>query len=57
MRGFRNVRIEPGLLLAIVGGNDPGKVGWPESMKAAVRAVGFELDADGNFHEIAAAGA
>jgi mannose-6-phosphate isomerase-like protein (cupin superfamily) len=55
MRGFRNAGDENALLLAIVGGHDPGKVGWPESMKAMARAAGLELTEDGNFKETATA--
>ena len=55
MRGFRNVGDRTALLLAIVGGNDPGKVGWPEEMKAMARATGFELTEEGTFREIAPA--
>jgi mannose-6-phosphate isomerase-like protein (cupin superfamily) len=55
MRGFRNAGSETGLLLALVGGHDPGKVGWPESMKAMARAAGLELTEDGNFRELAPA--
>jgi mannose-6-phosphate isomerase-like protein (cupin superfamily) len=54
MRGFRNVGNETGLLLALVGGNDPGRVGWPEEMKRMARAAGVELTDDGNFRELAA---
>lgn len=55
MRGFQNAGDEPALLLAVVGGKDPGKVGWPESMKAMARAAGLELTEDGTFREIAKA--
>jgi mannose-6-phosphate isomerase-like protein (cupin superfamily) len=55
MRGFRNAGDGPGLLLAMVGGNDPGKVGWPDKMKELARNAGFELMPDGNFREIAPA--
>jgi mannose-6-phosphate isomerase-like protein (cupin superfamily) len=55
MRGFRNAGTESALLLALVGGNDPGKVGWPEQMKAMARAAGLELAEDGNFREVAVA--
>lgn len=54
MRGFRNAGTETALLLAVVGGSDPGKVGWPEQMKQMARAAGLELMPDGNFREIAA---
>lgn len=52
MRGFRNAGTETGLLLAVVGGHDPGRVGWPESMKDAVRKIGYELTSDGNFRKV-----
>lgn len=52
MRGFRNVGERTGLLLAIVGEHDPGKVGWPETMKQMARSAGFELTEDGTFREI-----
>jgi mannose-6-phosphate isomerase-like protein (cupin superfamily) len=52
MRGFRNVSGEPAMMLAVVGGNDPGRVGWPESMKEMAAAAGLALDADGNLLEV-----
>lgn len=52
MRGFRNVGDSTALLLAIVGGHDPGKVGWPEAMKEMARLAGFELTDDGTFREV-----
>jgi mannose-6-phosphate isomerase-like protein (cupin superfamily) len=52
MRGFRNAGTETGLLLALVGGHDPGKVGWPESMKQMARAAGLELTEDGTLREV-----
>lgn len=55
MRGFRNVGDSSALLLAIVGGHDPGKVGWPDAMKDQVRALGFELADDGTLRQIAGA--
>ena len=55
MRGFRNAGEQTALLLAVVGGHDPGKVGWPEEMKEKARATGFELTEDGTFREIAPA--
>jgi mannose-6-phosphate isomerase-like protein (cupin superfamily) len=54
MRGFRNAGSETGFLLALVGGHDPGKVGWPEEMKRRVREIGYELAEDGNFRALAA---
>ena len=32
MRGFRNAGTETALMLAVVGGKDPGRVGWPDSL-------------------------
>jgi mannose-6-phosphate isomerase-like protein (cupin superfamily) len=55
MRGFRNCGNETGLLLAVVGGNDPGKVGWPESMKEMARKAGLVLTEDGTLREVAVA--
>ena len=48
MRGFRNVGTQTAMMLAVVGGHDPGRVGWPASMQAAARAAGLVLDNDGN---------
>ncbi len=53
MRGFRNVGDSSALLLAIVGGHDPGRVGWPDAMKEQVRALGFELTDEGTLRQIA----
>jgi len=39
------------MMLAVVGGNDPGRVGWPASMKAMAEAAGLTLDAEGNLIE------
>jgi mannose-6-phosphate isomerase-like protein (cupin superfamily) len=55
MRGFRNAGKETALLLAVVGGHDPGKVGWPEATKQKARSAGFELTDEGTFREIAPA--
>ncbi len=52
MRGFRNAGSETALLLAVVGGNDPGRVGWPEAMKEQVRRIGYQLTADGSFQKL-----
>jgi mannose-6-phosphate isomerase-like protein (cupin superfamily) len=51
MRGFRNTGDTTGLMLAVVGGRDPGNVGWPDSMKQMARAAGLELTDDGTFRE------
>jgi mannose-6-phosphate isomerase-like protein (cupin superfamily) len=42
-RGFRNVGTQDAWLLGIAGGADPGMINWPESVRAAARAVGVEL--------------
>ena len=47
MRGFRNVGEDNAMMLAVVGGNDPGRVGWPESMKGMAAAAGLSLDGQG----------
>ena len=48
MRGFRNVSDHSAMMLAVVGGHDPGRVGWPASMKDAARDAGLILDDEGN---------
>ena len=48
MRGFRNVGTDTAMMLAVVGGHDPGRVGWPASMQDAARAAGLVLDSAGN---------
>ena len=53
MRGFRNVGAESAMMLAVVGGNDPGRVGWPDSMKEMAAAAGLSLDDEGNLVESA----
>ena len=42
-RGFRNVGDDDGWLMGIAGGHDPGRINWPEPVRAAARAVGVEL--------------
>lgn len=52
MRGFRNVSDQSAMMLAVVGGHDPGRVGWPESLKEMARGAGLEIDEDGNLREV-----
>lgn len=52
MRGFRNVSDDTAMMLAVVGGNDPGRVGWPESLKTMARDAGLVIDDDGNLREV-----
>jgi mannose-6-phosphate isomerase-like protein (cupin superfamily) len=42
-RGFRNVATEAAYLIGMASGHDPGKLAWPEHVRAAARAVGVEL--------------
>lgn len=46
-RGFRNAGDGPGLLLAIVGGTDAGRLEWAPQVLEAARAAGRALDPDG----------
>ncbi|MEQ8235031.1 MAG: cupin domain-containing protein [Gammaproteobacteria bacterium] len=55
MRGFRNVGDTTAMMLAVVGGHDPGRVGWPDSLKDLARASGLVIDDDGNLREVAPA--
>lgn len=51
-RGFRCACDDPdALLLAVVGGPDPGKPGWHPSVIEAARATGLEVDDEGNLRE------
>lgn len=52
MRGFRNAGTETAMMLAVVGGQDPGRVGWPESLKSMALKAGLTIDADGNLLEV-----
>lgn len=52
MRGFRNVGDETALMLAVVGGKDPGRVGWPDSLKAMAKDAGLVIDEEGNLLEV-----
>lgn len=42
-RGFRNVGTDDALLIGIAEGRDPGRINWPEAVRAAARAAGIEL--------------
>lgn len=52
MRGFRNVGEETAMMLAVVGGKDPGRVGWPDSLKAMAKDAGLTIDDEGNLVEL-----
>jgi uncharacterized RmlC-like cupin family protein len=52
MRGFRNESAEEAYMLAIVGGDDPGRVAWAGDVMAAVRKRGFDLDDKGKIVEV-----
>ena len=43
-RGFRNAGDETAMMLAIVGGTDPGKVHWPQETIDEAREHGIGLD-------------
>jgi len=52
-RGFRCATEAPdALLMAVVGGPDPGNVSWHPSVVDAARGTGLEVDGDGNLQEI-----
>ena len=52
MRGFRNDSAEEAYMLAIVGGDDPGRVAWAKDVMSAVRGQGFDLDERGKIVEV-----
>ena len=45
-RGFRNVGDDDAWLIGMAGGHDPGRINWPEPVRAAARAAGFELPSE-----------
>jgi quercetin dioxygenase-like cupin family protein len=48
-RGFRCVSDDPdALMLAVIGGPDPGKPNWHPSVLEAARATGLDVDDEGN---------
>ena len=55
MRGFRNESAEDAYMLALVGGDDPGRVAWADDVMNAVRDKGFDLDDTGKIIEVAKA--
>ncbi len=55
MRGFRNESTHEALMLAVVGGTNPGSVEWADDVRQAVRAKGFDLDGAGKIIELAKA--
>jgi mannose-6-phosphate isomerase-like protein (cupin superfamily) len=51
MRGFENVSRKAGVLHAILGGKDPGKLTWSPSVLNEARARGYSLDKNGNLKQ------
>jgi quercetin dioxygenase-like cupin family protein len=43
MRGFRNIGERPAMLLAMVGGTDPGRTSFPAAIRALAEAHGVTL--------------
>ena len=48
LRGFKNVGEEYAILMAVIEGNHPGKVGWHADVIDLAKRTGLELDEDGN---------
>jgi len=47
-RGFKNVGEESAMMLAIIGGTDPGKVLWPQETTDEAKKHGIEFDVSGD---------
>jgi mannose-6-phosphate isomerase-like protein (cupin superfamily) len=45
-RGFRNAGTAEAWLIGIAGGPDPGRINWPEPVRAMARAAGVALPVD-----------
>lgn len=52
MRGVRNIGTEPAYILAILGGTDPGRATWSKQINAQLRALGMQIDDDGNMVKV-----
>lgn len=52
MRGFKNIGNEYAYLMAILGGNDPGKISWAKSVLELAEKSGLSLDKSGNLLDI-----
>jgi hypothetical protein len=48
MRGFRNAGNEPGVLLAMLGGTNAGRVTWHPKVLDAAKKTPLRLDEHGN---------
>ena len=48
MRRFRNISNEHAYLMAILGGDDAGRVEWAQSVLSRAHDTGLQLDTDGN---------
>jgi uncharacterized RmlC-like cupin family protein len=52
MRGFKNIGHEYANLMAILGGNDPGKISWAKSVLDLAEKSGLRLDSSGKITEL-----
>ena len=48
MRAVKNAGTEPGVILTILGGTDPGRVTWSKRINEKAKALGLVVDDDGN---------
>lgn len=48
MRSVKNVGSEPGYILAILGGTNPGRARWSPTINAKARELGLMVDANGD---------
>ena len=52
MRGFKNIGNEYANLMAILGGNNPGKISWAKSVLERAEKSGLRLDSSGKIIEL-----
>lgn len=52
MRGVRNVGDEPGYILTILGGTDPGRAKWSPAINEKARALGLYVNEAGDLVQI-----
>ena len=53
LRGFRNISNEHAHLMAILGGQDAGKVSWAPAVLEKAEGTGLSLDSAGNIIQAA----
>ena len=54
MRSVKNAGTEPGYIIAVLGGTDPGQVRWSKSINEKAKALGLVVNDDGDLVRLTA---